>query len=406
MLCKHCGEEIPEKGKYCSMCGKPQEKEDGPVGVDEVKDRPIGVVSEEEKDRDKKAKRNYLIYGALGIAVLAALVFIFTGNPVNKYINHIDKGEYKEASILYEEKISGDEEAEYELKEKLTQDIENILDGYINKTKEYEKAKSELSVIEKTGIIKADVKKAVDSIDELDKSRIAFSKGVEFDKSGNYLESIIEYRKVIETDDNYKVAKENIEKLSKIYEEKTIKELDLLANEEKYGEAVREIKTALKALPNSQKLQAKLASYEKLEEEKAEKEMEEKIAKLKENQEVAVVDVSQYNNSINTNFIAVTVENRSDKTVKRYSIGFMGFDKNNLPVKVGLGGRDFVGSGYADQNILPGESKYSNGGWYLDNHDVVTLIACISEVEYYDGDNWRNPYYNLWLEKYQEKPLK
>lgn len=131
------------------------------------------------------------------------------------------------------------------------------------------------------------------------------------------------------------------------------------------------------------------------------------MEELKNNQEVEVVSVDQYTNSINTNFITVKVKNNtSDKRVKSYSIGFMGFDADGLPVKVGLAGGEFVGRGRGDQNILPNKTMDSGGGWYLDNHDIKILIACISEVEYYeDNQRWTNPYYELWLQEYQEKPL-
>ena len=242
-------------------------------------------------------------------------------------------------------------------------------------------------------------------MNNLHDSRIAFNKGLEFNKSNNYLDTIIEFRKVIESDDNYSIAQNNINQISSLYKTEVLKEIDSLANNENYDEAMKKINEVLRALPNDTDLIAKLTNYEKLAKDKKEEELNQQMIKLENEQEVAVTGVSEYTDSINTNFIAVTVENRTEKRVKSYSIGFMGFDKNGLPVKVGLGGGKFVGGGYNDQNILPGESKYSNGGWYLDNHDVVTLLACIAEVEYYEGDTWKNPYYELWIEKYAEKPL-
>jgi tetratricopeptide (TPR) repeat protein len=398
MFCKNCSKEIPDDSVFCNVCGKKQKE------IDSI---DITENETEEHNKSKIPNKKIILYGVIGIALVLVIVilFILNNNPVNVFMQSINENKYSEAVSIYDEKISGHLDKEKEIEDELGQKINSIVEEFKSGKVDYEKTKVQLDTIKETKLLKNEVNDATREVNNLHDSRIAFNKGLEFNKSNNYLDTIIEFRKVIESDDNYSIAQNNINQISSLYKTEVLKEIDSLANNENYDEAMKKINEVLRALPNDTDLIAKLTNYEKLAKDKKEEELNQQMIKLENEQEVAVTGVSEYTDSINTNFIAVTVENRTEKRVKSYSIGFMGFDKNGLPVKVGLGGGKFVGGGYNDQNILPGESKYSNGGWYLDNHDVVTLLACIAEVEYYEGDTWKNPYYELWIEKYAEKPL-
>ncbi|WP_417204690.1 DUF5780 domain-containing protein [Acetoanaerobium sticklandii] len=368
---------------------------------------------------EKHPKNKIVLLTSFGIVIIIALIItavFIINNPVHAFMKSINNSDYVKATSVYNEKIKGNLEKEESLEEALKEEIKIIFDNYVDKTIDYNKANDMLNGIEKTGVLLKEINNAKTDINNLQNSRISFSTGIELENSKNYVEALIEFRKVIEKDENYELAKEKTEKIANNYKSDIIAQIDKIASDNNYEEAIKLIEQALKALPNDIDLVAKKTNYKKLyEEKKAEEQrlLKEKQAedlrllmeKLESEQEVYVVKTSQYTNIIDTNFIAVTVKNNTNKRVKSYTIGFMGFDKNGLPIKVGLGGGDFVGRGVNDQNILPGETKYSNGGWYLDNHDVKTLIACVDEVEYYDGDKWDNPYYQYWLEKYEEKPL-
>lgn len=47
----------------------------------------------------------------------------------------------------------------------------------------------------------------------------------------------------------------------------------------------------------------------------------------------------------------------------------------------------------------------SDSGWRISDDDTPEakqFLACVKEVEYYDGSKWVNPYYDYWVEEYKE----
>ena len=56
-------------------------------------------------------------------------------------------------------------------------------------------------------------------------------------------------------------------------------------------------------------------------------------------------------------------------------------------------------------NIQPGMTYGSDSGWRISDDDTPEakqFLACVKEVEYYDGSKWVNPYYDYWVEEYKE----
>lgn len=396
MFCKKCGKEISNESIYCNFCGKKQDRLDG------VKERKNTIIKLHYKKRFI-----FGLLGLIGVLVVIGISIQLLDKPVNKFLKAVEESKYTEAISIYNEKIKGDLGKEKEITEKLENQIQEILNNYKSNTVDYNKSLFALENIKKTKLLENEANKVLKEIEELQLSRVAYKKGMEFSHSKNYTDAVTEFSKVIEVDENYNAAQEEIKSIIKEYKTDIINRIEISVNGQDYDKALKLISDALKVIPNDIDLLAKKSSYKKLHDEKKQRERSLRMEELKNNQEVEVVSVRQYTNIINTNFIAVKVKNNTDnKRVKSYTIGFMGFDSNGLPVKVGLGSREFVGRGKIDQNILPNKIVDSDGGWYLDNHDVKTLIACIDEVEYYENNEvWTNPYYDMWLGEYQEKPL-
>lgn len=271
--------------------------------------------------------------------------------------------------VIYCLKIISNKEKENKEKEvirNLKNKIQMISSGFKNNIISYEDAISKLDEIKSNEFAKEDAQIAINNIQQLHISQTAYKKGMELKKFHKLDDAVKEFKKVIESDANY---------------DKAINEIDKIQLGEKPQEK----------------------QQERPDEKKEEKSQEETQEKSRTVQDVEIVDIRQYTDSINTNFIAVKIKNNTtNKRIKSYEVGFVGFNLEGDQVKVGLVGGKPIGIGRAsNQNILPGETVSSGGGWYIDNLDVKYLTACVSMVEFYDQDKeWKNPGYNKWFDKY------
>lgn len=152
---------------------------------------------------------------------------------------------------------------------------------------------------------------------------------------------------------------------------------------------------------------AKKLTYEKLNEEKKALERQLLIEESEKNQEVAVIGAKIFKDWIDWDNVEIVVKNNTDKVVKKYTVGWMCYDRDGFPIKTGFGTRNYLKEGIAEQNIQPGKTFGNGYGWNLDKDTgAKTVLACVIKAEYYDGSTWFNPYYNFWIEEYKEKPLK
>jgi hypothetical protein len=115
--------------------------------------------------------------------------------------------------------------------------------------------------------------------------------------------------------------------------------------------------------------------------------------------------------SLYPDLIEVVIRNNHNQTIKEYTVGLMGFDRNGYPLKIewniDFSGGDYIKFGFSeDANVTPGDTAGKDGGWGLDkDHKIHYVLAEISEVEFYDGFFWVNPDFDKWREKFAEKPL-
>ncbi|WP_019640566.1 DUF5780 domain-containing protein [Paenibacillus fonticola] len=389
MECRKCGTPIPENSLFCNKCG-------------------TKVKTAQAETKITINTKWLIIGGALAILIVAGILFIvLSSNPVAAFKKAIQDNKYGNAVEVYEQEIKGDLEKESEIEAFLKADIEKIKQDYINEKIEFTAAANRFEAIQKTSLLSSEVSAAQNEINELNDSRIAFKSGEEFLKSDNVKDALVELQKVIESDTYYDRAQVLISESSSSYKAIILADADKLSSEKQFEQAVNIINEALAIMPNDSELTAKKSVYEKQNEEKLAAERKKKMEELKANQEVSVESSRIFNDWIYDEMIEIVVQNNTNKVVKEYTVGYMVFDKNNYPIKVGWLNEDYLKEGRAESNIQPGKTNGKNdGGWDLDNSKAAKAIACVKEVEYYDGSKWENEYYDYWVEEYKEKPLK
>ncbi|RXZ81928.1 zinc ribbon domain-containing protein [Paenibacillaceae bacterium] len=300
---------------------------------------------------------------------------------------------------------------ESEVEAYLKTDIENVKQDFTKESIDYNLAVNQLGTIKNINLLNAEVSAALSEINKLNDSRAAFKTGKGLLEAQNIKDAIVELKKVIEADEAYYIiAQELIKDTSADYKSAILDEANKLSSEQKFDEAIKLLGEALTIIPNDSDLTAKQTVYNKQHEEQLAAQLKEKIANLKENQKVSVVTTGTFTDWVDDIFVTITVKNNTEKVVKKYDVGWMGFDKDGYPVKTGWLSPDFLNVGNSETNIQPGKTYGANSGWRLTggtskSNDAVKFIACVKEVEYYDGTKWENEYYPYWVEANKEKPL-
>lgn len=389
MQCNKCNSENLDTNQFCHQCGA-----------------KLTATAQH-------GKKKWLFVGAVALVILIAAtsIWLLMNNSVSSFKNAIENNKYAEANKIYDKEIKGDSEKESEINSFLETSIEENTQNFINEKIDYTTASNKLSTIEKTNILKTEVLNAQKHLDKINHSKVAFKTGNEFLLNNQIEEAMSELKNVNKLDvTNYTKAQDTIKQISSQYKQAVMEKSQKLADSEKYDEAAKLIKDALSLIDNDSDLIAKETFYTKKHDEKVAAELKLKIQKLKQNQEVSIVKTSTFTDWLDDHYISITIKNNSDKVIKSYTVGWMGYDKNGYPVKTGWLSPDFVRTATTDSNVQPGKTNGSDFGWQLTGGlskslDAATFIACVKAVEYYDGSTWENEYYNYWIEEFKEKPL-
>lgn len=381
MNCRKCNSELPEGSLFCNYCGTRISK------------------TTSGKINSKKYIFMGSIIGAVVIIMLAG--FWFIGNrSVSSFKSAVQGNQYEDAVQIYESKIRGDQKKESEVEAFLLDSIKQIKENFKANKINYIDASNQLKTIKKTDLLISEVNTAQSEIDKLNDSRTAMKKGEELLKNNNVKDAIMELAKVIEDDKvNYTKSQELIKETSIAYKNSILEEAQKFSSKQNYDEAILIIDEALIVISKDSDLIARKTVYEK-----------QKKEQLKNSQELSIVRLDTFTDWLDDIHLSIVVKNNSNKVVKSYVVGWMGFDENGYPVKTGWLSPDYLKEGNAETNIQPGNTYGENSGWALTGGlsksiDAVEFIACVKEVEYYDGSKWDNEYYSYWVEDHQGKPL-
>jgi len=391
MVCKKCGAEIPDDSVFCGKCGA---KINGESFFNEIRNKKSVFVMKKP-----------LIVLIVVLIIVIATTFVYAGNSLRTFKNALKNGDYKEAIKIYDNEIRGNPDKEKQVTSFLKNEIQETLTSYKGGKITYNEAINKLQIIINSGFVTEDAKNALDEVKRINESNIAFENGQKLLANKNYIEGIKELRKVIKDDKNYIKAQELIKNSVDDYKKEVLSKTDDLAKEAEYSSALNIINEALTIIPNDADLAERKSTYEKLNKEKAEAEKKKMIEELKAKQEVVVIDARVTSDWLHSEIAEILVKNISNKVVKKYIVGWMAFDKNNYPVKSGWVFPEYLKEGVAEINIQPGEIVGRGYGFDLGNSGAKKIIACIKEVEYYDGSKWYNEYYDYWVDEHKEKPL-
>lgn len=121
-----------------------------------------------------------------------------------------------------------------------------------------------------------------------------------------------------------------------------------------------------------------------------------------------VVQDEQYK-SLYPDMLSTVIMNNTDSDIKDAVLGIVGWDDNNLPVKL-LGQMDFGGGdyfkkvNYSDINLVGGSTYGETSGFSLsESCKVASFKTIVLSFETFDGDKWENPYVDSFCGAYEGK---
>lgn len=123
-----------------------------------------------------------------------------------------------------------------------------------------------------------------------------------------------------------------------------------------------------------------------------------------------VVQDDQYK-ALYPDMLQAVIQNNSQADIKNAVIAFVAWDSNALPVKIegqyDISGGSYVKEvNYSDINLIGGATYGENSGYSLnENNTISTFKAIAVSYETFDGETWRNPYYDDFLQLYEGQRL-
>ena len=120
---------------------------------------------------------------------------------------------------------------------------------------------------------------------------------------------------------------------------------------------------------------------------------------------VSIISYRLAKNIIGQPTIAIRVKNVSEKIVKSYALRLFCYDEDGVPTKVKFDNFSVL---LNDTNALKaGKTSDTNGYWQLygEYAEMRQVVAFPEEVEFYDGEVWKNPKADMLYAKYNEQLL-
>ncbi|MCX8075268.1 MAG: DUF5780 domain-containing protein [Clostridia bacterium] len=347
------------------------------------------------KELIKKYKILCIVITIVIVLVISTILVLYFKNPKNSFIYNLNNNNFTKANEIYEKSIKYDKKVQVETEIEVEKIIASITENFNNAKKGYNESIELLNSVEKTGMLKDKVIEAKKIVEDLNKSKTAYLKAIEYSKSGDYYNTLVEFNSVIEKDINYNIAKEKSSEILSKYREELFKTVDENVAKGDYDKSIELLTQLSKISPEDKEIQTKIEVYK-----------DKKIVSLKDKQEVNVVSADFHTQwySDTVSGIKVIIKNNTNKVIKNYTLGILAYDKDNYPLQISYSNTLFRGKGES-VNIQPGQTGGEDTYFdiYYNEEKMKTAIACVESVEYYDGTEWTNPYYQLWLEKYNDK---
>lgn len=354
-----------------------------------------------EENKKNFNKKTIIIMCILIITLIGILIFLKIYNSdVNKFKRSLEDYDIAKLKDIYVSTRSYDERKK----------IENIFEEMLNaklkqftsNEKSYEDTYNELEKYNEFSNLENKITNSKKQLEELKTSKDNYAKGQNAEKNNNLFEAIESYSKVIELDnENYKIAQKYINNNKNTLKNNMLIEIDELINNGDYINANLKLELLQTIFSNDSDITNKASLIKN-------KAKQQEIEKYKNEQEMTVISATKHKEwySDTISGVKVIVQNNTQKVVKSYVVSILAYDSAGYPLKIEYNNYESLVE-YEGANVQPGTTygKDNYGSISYEEEKISSALACVKQVEYYDGTTWENPYYEYWLEQYKEKPL-
>lgn len=355
----------------------------------------------DENKTKKLFSKKYIFILISLIIIIGVIIFLSLYNTdVNRFKRNLEDYNISELKEIYKSTVSYDEKKKIE--NIFVDKLNEILEEFATNKKSYEEVYEEIEKYSEFSNLENKTTTAKNQLEEIKTSKDYFFKGQNAEKNNSIFEAITNYLQVIELDkENYEIAKKYINNNKNNLKNSTLLEVDQLINSEDYINANLKLELLNKIFVDDKEINNKISTIK----DKAKKQ---EVEKLKTEQEVVVLSATKHKEwySDTLSGIRVIVQNNTEKVVKSYIVSVLAYDSSNYPLKIEYNDYEkiFKSDGANIQSgATHGKDNYCD--IYYEVEKISSALACVKEVEYYDGSTWENPYYEYWLEEYKEKPL-
>jgi tetratricopeptide (TPR) repeat protein len=217
------------------------------------------------KGKGKKIIALVSVFACVAIAAVIAISMLVqrANDPVNQFEAAIEKGDFVEAAQIYRDEIRyGDSGQIAEAEKLVVNQAGSIESAYTKNELEYDEALTQLQELEKLRIVSsAELSPFIESINELRTSRMAYQSAQTSIGREDYAQAINELNKVIQRDENYANAQQQIVSSVTSYKNQVFAELSTYDANKSYSAAITKLNDALKVVPNDADFLAKIDDY-------------------------------------------------------------------------------------------------------------------------------------------------
>jgi tetratricopeptide (TPR) repeat protein len=398
--CPECSKEISSHVSACPHCGYP-------INIKDI-----------NRQKKKHLKPSLLKNAFIIIASIAVLIIIATSvnllanreDYVKLYTEAFNNGDYDDAANIFSENVKGNEEEEDAIITYFENSLDSTLNDYQSNKIDYSTAMNSISLVEDTNLTIGNLESVKESINQIKKSRTAYAAGLEFEESKDYMNALKEYRKVIESDSNYKNINDRIVDVSSKLKDQVLAEAESLAKKKKYEEIIQIVNEAITVLNEDTDLDVVAEKYSVLLEKSHIKDYKSKQKVIVTNTEILIQTDNDNLKAAFPDLMSAVIKNKSKQTIVSYEVGFLAFDRKGKPIKIhwqlDLSSEiDYERVATADDvRIISGSSYGQDRGWKLTtDHKISKVLACVKTATFNNGKTWTNPYYEYWLDEYMNK---